>query len=308
MGEPVYLYVLGNPRLFDNAPAQAFVVLEDTFNGKIYYASSFAKGAHYWNALGDPGRPTGLSQTQVDDCMLVARRTLAEGSPPPPKLPKNRNQRLKAFATLGSKAAQGLKNIEDKQKVITPCAPDEVSKQNVLTSLSPQLPESVPLPVASASELPGDHTSLRNLVVTSGMRISNVEEDNEPWFKGPIPDAPLPSPEPPLGMNFISAMGQEPAKELFMTISRNGNVKLTKGLVELFGVGTRVDVQVCLRSGNLRVGRVQSGGRVLNRTGTFSIRWLSQHTGFKGRTSLRIHLTEENGWYYGRFPAQQAVN
>lgn len=100
-----YNVLTGRKDLFDEAPPEAMVVLEDN-DGHVYYAVSHNRGAQYWYSNGNPGRAIGLIAL-FEKTRVIASRVRIGGLPPvQPKrdpIPKSRLDRMeKAQKTLRS--------------------------------------------------------------------------------------------------------------------------------------------------------------------------------------------------------------
>lgn len=255
-------YLTGRPDLFDSAPADAMVVLEHD-DGRLFYAVEHAHGAQYWSEDGSPGSKIGLIAL-YNKTRVVASRSRIGGLPKvEPKrdpIPKSRLDRIQ-------QAQNGLK------KAISQPAP-----------VKPK-PEPKPAPV----------------------KVDPPKvEPKKPTDFGAIPDPEPVKPAAPAvapkadGFVSIFALGVKPAAAgAFLNLHRNGNISLSTKLPIV--TGDAVDVQVDQVRGLIRVGKVKAGGRSLPKSRMLTSKALV--TTFKipdDEKSVRIYLTEADGWWQGQ--------
>lgn len=265
-----YSYLTGRKELFDEAPPEAMVVLE-TNDGQLYYAVSHNRGAKYWYSNGNPGRPIGLIAL-FEKTRVIASRALIGGLPPvKPKrdpIPKSRFDRMeKAQKTLRS-AVNNPAPVAPKPAPKT--APKPVMKPAVVSS-----------PVIKPKAEPVKWTEAD--IASLDKAIDKVRTDEA-------------------GDGFVSifALGSTPRiGETFITLNRNGNISMSSRLP--FAVGDQLDFQLDLKRGLIRMGKVKTGGRVLPKSRMVTCGALTKLAKIpEGVMSVRIQLTEADGWWQGR--------
>lgn len=107
---------------------------------------------------------------------------------------------------------------------------------------------------------------------------------------------------PAKGDGFVSifTLGTRPlAGEAFATLYNNGNVGLSAKVPVV--AGDQLDVQIDLKRGLFRVGKVKTGGRALPKSRMVTSKALTSIAQFpKDAKSVRIELSEVDGWWQGR--------
>lgn len=262
-------YLTGRKELFDNAPPEAMVVLE-TNDGQIYYAVSHNRGAQYWYDNGNPGRPIGLIAL-FEKTRVVASRARVGGCVP-------------AVPSRPAPASSRLDRMEKAQKTL----------RSAVSQPAPVKPKAEPKPAPVKLESP---------VITPKVNPAPVKQDP--------PKVDLSAPAPPAAAGCVSAADAgfvsafdmsfriKSYGTLGITLYKNGNLGLSSNLFE---VGDLVDVQVNATSCIIRVGKVKTGGRVVKKSRVFSGKALVRLIGIpEGSNSLRINLTEQDGWFVGTF-------
>lgn len=262
-----YNVLTGRKELFDEAPPEAMVVLEDN-DGQVYYAVSHNRGAQYWYSNGNPGRAIGLIAL-FEKTRVIASRVRIGGLPPvQPKrdpIPKSRLDRME-------KAQKTLRSAVNKPApVATKQAPKPVMKPAI---------ESAPV------------------ITPRSKPLKDVIEH----FLQTGQAATMPEREAPQADGFVSifALGSTPRiGEAFATLYHNGNVGLSSKVPVV--AGDQLDVQIDLKRGLFRVGKVKTGGRVLPKSRMVTSKALTSIAKFpKDAKSVRIELTAVDGWWQGR--------
>lgn len=212
-----YNVLTGRKELFDEAPPEAMVVLEDN-DGQVYYAVSHNRGAQYWYSNGNPGRAIGLIAL-FEKTRVIASRVRIGGLPPvQPKrdpIPKSRLDRME-------KAQKTLRSAVNKPAPVAPKPEPKTAPKPVMKPAIESAPVIKPKaePVKWADEAKAD------------------------------------------GFVSIFALGNTPRiGEAFATLYHNGNVGLSSKVPVV--AGDQLDVQIDLKRGLFRVGKVKTGGRAL---------------------------------------------
>lgn len=261
-----YNVLTGRKELFDEAPPEAMVVLE-TNDGQLYYAVSHNRGAQYWYSNGNPGRSTGLIAL-FEKTRVIASRVRIGGLPPvQPKrdpIPKSRLDRME-------KAQKTLRSAVNKPAPVAPKpAPKPVMKPAI---------ESAPVIKPKAEPVKWTEADIARL----DKAIDKVRTDEA-------------------GDGFVSifALGNTPRiGEAFATLYHNGNVGLSSKVPVV--AGDQLDVQIDLKRGLFRVGKVKTGGRALPKSRMVTSKALTSIAKFpKDAKSVRIELTAVDGWWQGR--------
>lgn len=266
-----YNVLTGRKELFDEAPPEAMVVLE-TNDGQLYYAVSHNRGAQYWYSNGNPGRSTGLIAL-FEKTRVIASRVRVNGLPPvQPKrdpIPKSRLDRME-------KAQKTLRSAVNKP---APVAPKPEPKPATKPVMKPAI-ESAPV------------------ITPRSKPLKDVIEH----FLQTGQAATMPKHEAPQADGFVSifTLGTRPlAGEAFATMYHNGNVGLSSKVPVV--AGDQLDVQIDMKRGLFRVDKVKTGGRVLPKSRMVTSKALTSIARFpKDAKSVRIELSEVNGWWQGR--------
>lgn len=242
-----YTYLTGRKELFDNAPANAMVVLEHE-DGRLFFAVAHDMGALYWNEDGTEGSKVGLIALHKKT-RVVASRTAPRGfvaaEQPAPKPANQRAERMQ-------QAQQSLAKAAAPKPAPEPAKPAPVK-------LDP------PTVTPKIEAAPSGFVSIFELTKASS----------------------------------------RPQGEAFITIGRNKNINVSKLVAD---AGDRVDFQADFARGLVRVGRVETGGRVLNKVRQFSSVTISQlFTIPEGQSSVRIELELVDGWWQGEAKFNQGA-
>jgi hypothetical protein len=276
-------YLTGRKELFDNAPPEAMVVLE-TNDGQVYYAVSHNRGAQYWYDNGNPGRPIGLIAL-FEKTRVVASRARVHGSAVAPA--------AKPTPVPASRAARMQSAQDSLRKAVSHPAP-----------VAPK-PEAKPAPKPAPVKLDPPKVEPKFKAVDDGKGLGNMVVGDA------VTGKPIDGPAPDIAVGrmklsdagFVSAFDMSFRMKSYgtpgITLYRNGNMGLSSNLFE---TGDLLDVQVNVASCVIRVGKVKTGGRVLKKSRVFSGKALVRLIGIpEGSNSIRINLTEQDGWFVGTF-------
>jgi hypothetical protein len=151
---------------------------------------------------------------------------------------------------------------------------------------------SQPAPVAPKPEPKPAPVKLETSVITP--RVEPVKPKPEP--AKPAAPAALKAD----GFVSIFAMSRTAATPgAFLNLHRNGNISLSTKLPLV--TGDVVDVQVDPERGLIRVGKVETGGRGLPQSRMLTSKALVDTFRIpEGNNSIRIYLTEADGWWQGQ--------
>lgn len=296
-------YLTGRPELFDNAPADALVVLEHE-DGRLFFAIAHDLGAKYWNEDGTPGSKVGLIAL-YKKTRVVASRARAGGLPQvEPKrdpIPKTRLDRIQ-------QAQSGLK------KAISQPAPAKPKPEPKPAPVKVEPPNVTPKKLAGravsqASFSPCAKCGVIGIHACPGAPVVWSEQDKQRLneaVKQIVADEQKPKVEQ---VGFVSlfelAKATGKARGPAITLYRNGSLSFS---ANLFAVGDSVDVQVDAGRHLIRVGKVATGGRELKKTRIFPGARLLPIVGIpKDAKSQRIVLSQDGDWWVGTFePAELA--
>lgn len=289
-------YLTGRPELFENAPADALVVLEHE-DGRLFFAIAHDLGAKYWNEDGTPGSKVGLIAL-YKKTRVVASRARAGGLPQvEPKrdpIPKTRLDRMQ-------QAQNGLK------KAVSQPAPAKPKPEPKPAPVKVEPPKVTPKKLAGraasqASSSPCAKCGVIGIHACPGAPALWSEQDKQRLneaVKQIVADEQKPKVEQG-GFVSIFALGAAPrVGSMFLTLYRNGNIGLAAKLP--IAPGDAVDVQFDPSRGLIRVGKVEGGGRALPKSRMLTSKALVQSIKIpEGEKSVRIHLTEADGWWQGQ--------
>lgn len=286
-----YSYLTGRKELFDEAPPEAMVVLE-TNDGQLYYAVSHNRGAKYWYSNGHPGRPIGLIAL-FEKTRVIASRALIGGLPPvKPKrdpIPKSRFDRMQQAQNSIKKAVGKPAQVKPKAepvKLESPVITPKVKPERIVSQA-----HTSPCQVCGITGLhacPGKRSEGKTWTAHDKQRLKDAveqvrkDESNADGFVS------------------IFALGSTPRiGETFITLNRNGNISMSSRLP--FAVGDQLDFQLDMKRGLIRVGKVKTGGRVLPKSRMVTCGAMTKLAKIpEGVMSVRIQLTEADGWWQGR--------
>lgn len=299
-------YLTGRPELFENAPADALVVLEHE-DGRLFYAIAHDLGAKYWNEDGSPGSKVGLIALHKKT-RVIASRVRAAGLPPvEPKrdpIPKSRFDRIQ-------QAQNSLK------KAVSQPAPERVCSQVLrdqgkpypktcaVHGLGPCQPKPEPVKVDPPKVTPKRKTpnaacpkcGVTGIHACMGAPVAWSEQD-----KLRLADAVEKVRGSEAGFVSIyelSQRGGSRATGTFITINGNGQLSMSAKLP--FVTGDNIDIQIDPTRGLIRLGKVKEGGRPLAKTRMVSFKVLCDLFRIpEGEKSVRVYLTEADGWWQGQ--------
>lgn len=179
----------------------------------------------------------------------------------------------------------GLKPVEPK------CDPLPKSRLDRMEQAQKTLRKAVnqPMPVKPKPEVKPYAVKVESPVITPKVK--------------PEPVKPAPAkPSAPKADGFVSifAMSRTAATPgAFLNLHRNGNISLSTKLPMV--TGDVVDVQVYPAHGLIRVGKVEAGGRALPKSRMLTSKALVDTFRIPdGNNSVRIYLTEADGWWQGQ--------
>ena len=281
-----YNVLTGRKELFDEAPADAMVVLED-HDGQIYYAVSHNRGAKYWYSNGNEGRPIGLIAL-FEKTRVIASRVRVGGLPPvQPKrdpIPKSRLDRMeKAQKTLRSAVNKPAPVAPEPKPKAEPKKPEQRAVSQANFSPCPQCGN------VGLHACPGKQSEGKKWTAQDKQRL--IEAADKVRSDEAKAD----------GFVSIFALGSTPRiGEAFATLYHNGNIGLSSKVP--LAAGDQLDIQIDLKRGLFRVGKVKTGGRALPKSRMVTSKALTSIARFpKDAKSVRIELSEVDGWWQGRF-------
>lgn len=270
-------YLTGRKELFDNAPEEALVVLEHD-DGRLFFAIAHDMGARYWNEDGSAGSKIGLialfNKTRVVASRAVLHGGVAAAAPAPEtSAPKSRLDRMQ-------QAQDGLKKAVSQP---APVKPKPEPKPAPVKLESPVItPKVKPEPAPSAR---------LNHAVDDGHGLGN--------YRAAIAESPTHVPTEGFVSMFELSRQQVPKGVRAVTLYRNGSLSLSSSLFE---VGDMVDAQIDVARSLIRIGKVKTGGRPLKKTRVLPASRLLPIVGIPEKDkSVRIVLTEQDGWFVGTF-------
>lgn len=261
-------YLTGRPELFENAPDSAMVVLEHD-DGRLFFAVAHDLGAHYWNEDGTPGSKVGLIALHKKT-RIVASRIRASGLPPvEPKrdpIPKSRLDRMQ-------QAQNGLKRAVSQP---APTKPKPEPKPEPVKVDPPKVEPKFPV---------GSDKRLMEVPKVADAMLSRIASLHAADTSGFVSLFELAKAAPRTG-------------EPFLTVGKNGNLNVS---LVIASPGEFIDVQYNKSLGLIRIGKVATGGRKLNKARQFSGAGIAKLFVIpEGQASIRIPLTEVDGWWHGK--------
>lgn len=285
-------YLTGRPELFENAPADALVVLEHE-DGRLFYAIAHDLGAKYWNEDGSPGSKVGLIALHKKTRVIASRVRTGGLRPAEPKrdpIPKSRIERIQ-------QAQNGLKKAISQP---FPVAPKPEPKPAPVKIDPPKV-----APKRKTPNVACPKCGISGLHACPGAPVAWSEQDKQRLDDAVKQiNAAETKPRIVAGDGFVSILGLSKrggsvGKDTFVTSTVSGNLKLSSSLPLV--VGDRVDAQIDPVSGRFRIGKVSSGGYVLTKSRCLTSKalfdMLKKPTGAK---SVRVYLTEADGWWQGQ--------
>lgn len=266
-------YLTGRPELFENAPADALVVLEHE-DGRLFYAIAHDLGAKYWNEDGSPGSKVGLIALHKKTRVIASRVRTGGLRPAEPKrdpIPKSRFDRIQ-------QAQNSLK------KAVSQPAPVKVDPPKVAPKIGP----------CQVCGTTGIHACPGKR--SEGTKWTEKDKQRLADAVGKIRDSEA---------GFVSIYelrkqrGGSRATGTFITINGNGQLSMSAKLP--FVTGDNIDIQIDPTRGLIRLGKVKEGGRPLAKTRMVSFKVLCDLFRIpEGEKSVRVYLTEADGWWQGQ--------
>ena len=277
-------YLTGRPELFDNAPADALVVLEHE-DGRLFYAIAHDLGAKYWNEDGSPGSKVGLIALHKKTRVIASRVRTGGLRPAEPKrdpIPKSRLDRIQ-------QAQNGLKKAISQP---FPVAPKPEPKPAPVKVDPPKV-----APKRKTPNVACPKCGISGLHACPGAPVAWSEQD-----KLRLADAVEKIRGSEAGFVSIyelSQRGGSRATGTFITINGNGQLSMSAKLP--FVTGDNIDIQIDPTRGLIRLGKVKEGGRPLAKTRMVSFKVLCDLFRIPdGEKSVRVYLTEADGWWQGQ--------
>lgn len=277
-------YLTGRPELFENAPADALVVLEHE-DGRLFYAIAHDLGAKYWNEDGSPGSKVGLIALHKKTRVIASRVRTGGLRPAEPKrdpIPKSRLDRIQ-------QAQNGLKKAISQP---FPVAPKPEPKPAPVKVDPPKV-----APKRKTPNVACPKCGISGLHACPGAPVAWSEQD-----KLRLADAVEKIRGSEAGFVSIyelSQRGGSRATGTFITINGNGQLSMSAKLP--FVTGDNIDIQIDPTRGLIRLGKVKEGGRPLAKTRMVSFKVLCDLFRIPdGEKSVRVYLTEADGWWQGQ--------
>lgn len=297
-------YLTGRPELFENAPADALVVLEHE-DGRLFYAIAHDLGAKYWNEDGSPGSKVGLIALHKKTRVIASRVRTGGLRPAEPKrdpIPKSRIERIQ-------QAQNGLKKAISQP---FPVAPKPEPKPAPVKIDPPKVAPKK----ANVERQAAQHMGKSVLKTTGGQcekcGISGIHAcpgaPVDPWTeqdKQRLNDAvkkvneQLAKPRIVAGEGFVSILELANRSDCaVLTIYAKGTFMVNTAVASS---GDLIDVQLDPSSGKVRVRKVEQGGVKLAGGQTFSCAGGARLFHFaNGAKKVRIELTKVDGWWQGQ--------
>nr|DAM52200.1 MAG TPA: hypothetical protein [Caudoviricetes sp.] len=280
-------YLTGRPELFENAPADALVVLEHE-DGRLFYAIAHDLGAKYWNEDGSPGSKVGLIALHKKTRVIASRVRTGGLRPAEPKrdpIPKSRIERIQ-------QAQNGLKKAISQPFPVAPKpepkpAPVKVDPQKVAPK------RKTPNVACPKCGVTGIHACM-------GAPVSWSEQDKQRLDDAVKQiNAAETKPRIVAGDGFVSILDLANRSGCaVLTIYAKGTFMVTTAVASS---GDRIDVQLDPKSGKIRVRKVEQGGAKLAGGQTFSCAGGARLFHFaNGAKKVRIELTKVDGWWQGQ--------
>jgi hypothetical protein len=288
-------YLTGRPELFENAPADALVVLEHE-DGRLFYAIAHDLGAKYWNEDGSLGSKVGLIALHKKTRVIASRVRTGGLRPAEPKrdpIPKSRIERIQ-------QAQNGLKKAISQP---FPVAPKPEPKPAPVKVDPPKVaPKKAPERVVTQSNFsPCLNCGTVGIHSCPGAPVEPWTEQDKQRLNDAVKkvNEQLAKPRIVAGEGFVSIFDLANRSGCaVLTIYAKGTFMVTTAVASS---GDRVDVQLDPSSGKVRVRKVEQGGVKLAGGQTFSCAGGARLFHFaNGAKKVRIELTKVDGWWQGQ--------
>ncbi|WP_288078607.1 hypothetical protein [Pseudomonas sp.] len=280
-------YLTGRPELFENAPADALVVLEHE-DGRLFYAIAHDLGAKYWNEDGSPGSKVGLIALHKKTRVIASRVRTGGLRPAEPKrdpIPKSRIERIQ-------QAQNGLKKAISQP---FPVAPKPEPKPAPVKIDPPKV-----APKRKTPNVACPKCGVTGIHACMGAPVAWSEQDKQRLDDAVKQiNAAETKPRIVAGDGFVSILDLANRSGCaVLTIYAKGTFMVTTAVASS---GDRVDVQLDPKSGKIRVRKVEQGGAKLAGGQTFSCAGGARLFHFaNGAKKVRIELTKVDGWWQGQ--------
>ena len=280
-------YLTGRPELFENAPADALVVLEHE-DGRLFYAIAHDLGAKYWNEDGSLGSKVGLIALHKKTRVIASRVRTGGLRPAEPKrdpIPKSRIERIQ-------QAQNGLKKAISQP---FPVAPKPEPKPAPVKIDPPKV-----APKRKTPNVACPKCGISGLHACPGAPVTWSEQDKKRLDDAVKQiNAAETKPRIVAGDGFVSILDLAKRSDFaVLTIYAKGTFMVSTAVA---GSGDRVDVQLDPKSGKIRVRKVEQGGAKLAGGQTFSCAGGARLFHFaNGAKKVRIELTKVEGWWQGQ--------
>lgn len=288
-------YLTGRPELFENAPADALVVLEHE-DGRLFYAIAHDLGAKYWNEDGSLGSKVGLIALHKKTRVIASRVRAGGLRPAEPKrdpIPKSRIERIQ-------QAQNGLKKAISQP---FPVAPKPEPKPAPVKVDPPKVaPKKAPERVVTQSNFsPCLNCGTVGIHACPGAPVEPWTEQDKQRLNDAVKkvNEQLAKPRIVAGEGFVSIFDLANRSDCaVLTIYAKGTFMVNTAVASS---GDRVDVQLDPKSGKIRVRKVEQGGVKLAGGQTFSCAGGARLFHFaNGAKKVRIELTKVDGWWQGQ--------
>lgn len=280
-------YLTGRPELFENAPADALVVLEHE-DGRLFYAIAHDLGAKYWNEDGSPGSKVGLIALHKKTRVIASRVRTGGLRPAEPKrdpIPKSRIERIQ-------QAQNGLKKAISQP---FPVAPKPEPKPAPVKIDPPKV-----APKRKTPNVACPKCGISGLHACPGAPVAWSEQDKQRLDDAVKQiNAAETKPRIVAGDGFVSIFDLANRSDCaVLTIYAKGTFMVNTAVASS---GDLIDVQLDPSSGKVRVRKVEQGGVKLAGGQTFSCAGGARLFHFaNGAKKVRIELTKVDGWWQGQ--------
>lgn len=280
-------YLTGRPELFENAPADALVVLEHE-DGRLFYAIAHDLGAKYWNEDGSPGSKVGLIALHKKTRVIASRVRTGGLRPAEPKrdpIPKSRIERIQ-------QAQNGLKKAISQP---FPVAPKPEPKPAPVKVDPPKV-----APKRKTPNVACPKCGVTGIHACMGAPVAWSEQDKQRLDDAVKQiNAAETKPRIVAGDGFVSIFDLANRSDCaVLTIYAKGTFMVNTAVASS---GDLIDVQLDPSSGKVLVRKVEQGGVKLAGGQTFSCAGGARLFHFaNGAKKVRIELTKVDGWWQGQ--------